>query len=219
MQNRAWRPLLRTALATALGAGLASFYLLPAIYEQGWINLNEVLSPGVRPQDNFLFTTIPDPDHNRFNLLVSTIALAEIGVLVFAIWFSRRSRVRRIAASPDHVPWMLLSGWGAVTALLMFSLSNLLWQHLPKFRFVQLPFRWLLCMNAALAMLLTMATKRWTSRVLASAALLAVALPPGHHIQRPWWGTAHEIRAMAAPLADGTAYQVRHEYVPTRSDT
>jgi len=218
MQNRSWRPLLRTALATALGAGLASFYLLPAIYEQGWINLNEVLSPGVRPQDNFLFTTIPDPDHNRFNLLVSTIALAEIGVLVFAIWFSRRSRVRRIAASPDHIPWMLLSGWGAVTALLMFSLSNLLWQHLPKFRFVQLPFRWLLCMNAALAMLLTMATKRWTSRVLASAALLAVVILAGYHIQRPWWDTADDIREMSAALADGTGYEGSDEYVPAGAD-
>src|ERR1700688_2942212 len=92
VQRRSWRPLLQTALAVALGAGLASFYLLPAIYEQGWINLSEVLSPGVRPQDNFIFTTIADPDHNRFNLLVSTIALAEIGVLVFAIWFSRRSK-------------------------------------------------------------------------------------------------------------------------------
>src|SRR5216683_8023588 len=92
VQNRSWRPLLRTALAVALGAGLAAFYLLPAIYEQGWINLSEVLSPGVRPQDNFIFTTIADTDHNRFNLLVSTIALAEIGVLVFAIWFSRQSK-------------------------------------------------------------------------------------------------------------------------------
>ena len=70
-----WRPLIQTAVAILLGAGLASFYLLPAIYEQGWINLSEVLSPGVRPQDNFLFTTIADPDHNRFNLLVSTVAL------------------------------------------------------------------------------------------------------------------------------------------------
>src|SRR5258708_36394236 len=131
MQNRAWRPLLRTALATALGAGLASFYLLPAIYEQGWINLNEVLSPGVRPQDNFLFTTIPDPDHNRFNLLVSTIALAEIGVLVFAIWFSRRSKGRRITASSQHLHYMMRYSSGSVSALPISSPSNLVWQPLP----------------------------------------------------------------------------------------
>ncbi len=86
--------MVRTALAVLLGAGLASFYLLPAIYEQKWIDFSQVLSPGVRPQDNFLFTTTADPDHNRFNLLVSTIALAEIGVLALAIWGSRRWRAQ-----------------------------------------------------------------------------------------------------------------------------
>src|ERR1035441_7439259 len=129
----AFRILAPTALAMLLGAGLASFYLLPAICEQRWINLSEVLSPGVRPQDNFLFTTIADPDHNRFNLLVSTVALAEIGALALAIWFSNKKK--NVGTAPhgcpiahsatesipdlnsddpnsDPRPWMLLSAWG-----------------------------------------------------------------------------------------------------------
>ena len=230
VQKRSRRLLLRSALAIALGAGLASFYLLPAIHEQGWINLSEVLSPGVRPQDNFIFTTIADPDHNRFNLLVSTIALVEISVLVFVIWFSRQTRHVGIAApgSPaarsatgattNRSPWMPLSAWGAGSAVLMLSVSNLLWQHLPKFRFVQLPFRWLLCMNVVLAMLLTMATKRWTSRALASAVLLAAVILGGYRIQPPWWDTASDIREMSAALADGTGYEGSDEYVPAGAD-
>jgi non-canonical purine NTP pyrophosphatase (RdgB/HAM1 family) len=225
-----WRPLVRTALAMLMGAGLASFYLLPAIYEQGWINVSEVLSPGVRPQENFLLTTIADPDHNRFNLLVSTVALAEIGVLVLAIWFSRSVLAKRMgtasvpaAGSATGVatyqrPWMLLSAWGAGSALLMLPVSNLLWQHLPKFRFVQLPFRWLLCMNAALAMLLTIATKRWTTRLLASAVLLGAVMLAGYRIQSPWWDTASDIREMNAALADGTGYEGTDEYVPAGAD-
>ena len=230
VQNRSWRPLLRMALAVALGAGLASFYLLPAIQEQGWINLSEVLSPGVRPQDNFIFTGIADPDHNRFNLLVSTIALAEIGTLAFAIWFSRRTKhvgtaapgcpgARSAAgATSNQSPWTLLSAWGAVTALLMLSVTNLLWQHLPKLRFVQLPFRWLLCMNAALAMLLPMAAKRWTSRLLASAVLLAAVILAGYRIQPPWWDLAADIREMSDAIADGTGYEGADEYVPAGAD-
>jgi hypothetical protein len=213
-----WRPLVRTALAMLLGAGLASFYLLPAMYEQGWINLSEVLSPGVRPQDNFLFTTIADPDHNRFNLLVSTIAIAEIGVLAFAIFVSRRWRAKRVGTAADRSPWVLLSAWGAGSAVLLLSVSNLLWQHLPKFRFVQLPFRWLLCMNAALAMLLTIAAKRWTSRLLASAVLLAAVILAGYRIQPPWWDTADDIREMSDALDDGTGYEGTDEYVPTGAD-
>ena len=215
---QAWRPLIQTALAALLGAGLASFYLLPAIYEQGWINLIQVLSPGVRPRDNFIFTTIADPDHNRFNLLVSTIALAEIGVLVLAIWSARRWRAKREGMAVDEIPWTLLSVWGAGSAFLMLSVSNLLWRHLPKFKYVQLPFRWLLCMNAALAMLLAMAAKRWTSRALASAVLLATLIIAGYRLQPPWWDTGDDIREMSDALADGTGYEGTDEYVPAGAD-
>jgi hypothetical protein len=100
----------------------------------------------------------------------------------------------------------------------MLSVSNLLWQHLPKLRFVQLPFRWLLCMNAALAMLLTMAAKRWTSRLLASAVLLAAVILAGYRIQPPWWDTARDIREMSDALADSTGYEGTDEYVPAGAD-
>jgi hypothetical protein len=242
------RTLVRTALAMLLGVGLASFYLLPAIYEQGWVDISQVLSPGVRPQDNFLFTTLPDPDHNHFNLLVSTVAVVEIGILAFAIWFSRRWRVNRAgAANPtassgqapstssaqalnspvagsaetaDQSPWVLLSALGVFSAVLLLSVSNLLWQHLPELRFVQLPFRWLLSMNAALAMLLAMAARRWTwtSRFVASAILLAAVIVAGYRIQPPWWEKAADIREMHDAIVDGTGYQGTDEYVPTGAD-
>jgi XTP/dITP diphosphohydrolase len=73
-------------------------------------------------------------------------------------------------------------------------------------------------MNAALAMLLTMATKRWTSRVLASAVLLATVILAGYRIQPPWWDTASDIREMSAALADGTGYEGSDEYVPAGAD-
>ena len=248
--------LVRTGLAMLLGVGLASFYLLPAIYERGWIDIGQVLSPGVRPQDNFLFTTLTDPDHNHFNLLVSTVAVVEIGILAVAIWFSRPWRVKRAgAANPsassgqassassgqppstrsgqaldspvaasavaaEQSPWMLLSALGVFSAILMLSVSNLFWEHLPELRFVQLPFRWLLSMNAALAMLFAMAAKRWTwtSRFLASAVLLATVVVAGYRIQPPWWEKAGDIREMNDAIVDSTGYEGIDEYVPTGAD-
>jgi hypothetical protein len=222
-RQRSWsfqmlRPLTRTALAMLLGAGLASFYLIPAIYEQPWINLPEVLSPGVRPQDNFLFTTLPDPDHNRFNFLLSTIAVAEIVVLALAIWVSLRNKRSARAVTSAQDPWPPVAVWGTASAGLMLSVSNVLWQHLPKLRFVQLPFRWLLCMNAALAMLLTIAIKSWRARALASGILLAVVFIAGYRIQPPWWDTAADIREMSNALADGSGYEGADEYVPAGAD-
>jgi len=210
--DRSWRPMIRTALAITLGAGLASFYLIPAVYEGKWVNINEVLAPGVRPQDNFLFTTISDPDHNRFNLLVSTIAICEVAAVALAIWLARAWRRKQ------RTLWILTSAWAGISVLIMFAITDPLWEHLPKLRFVQLPWRWLLCLNAALAMLLTMAIRRWSVRALAFVVLLAVVIVAGYRIQPPWWDTAADIREMNNAMADGSGYEGTDEYVPAGAD-
>jgi len=217
--SHVWRPLRQTALAIVFGISLAGFYLLPTIYEQKWIDLTQVMAPGVRPQDNFLFTHTADADHNRFNLLVSTLAATEVGALALATWLSRRWQSKPtesiglgspITLSPpiaselslpdnhghesDRPPRILFPVWGAVSALSMLSLSNFFWLHLPKFRFVQLPFRWLLCMNVALAILLTVGAKRWTLRLLTFGVLLLTLVVAGHRIQPPWWDTADDLQ-------------------------
>jgi hypothetical protein len=236
VRERSLRTLLRTGFAMALGCGLASFYLLPAVYEQPWVSIAQVLSPGVRPQDNFLFTTLNDPDHNRFNLLISLVAIAEIAVLVLAIGYV----LRKVHSSVGKAAGMLLAIWGAAAAFVMLPASRLLWEYLPKFRYVQLPFRWLLCLNAALALLLAIATRspdidqpamprvicanrgaaiaRWTTRGLASAGLLAVLLIAGHRIQPPWWDTSADIREMSDAIDDGIGYEGTDEYVPAGTD-
>jgi uncharacterized membrane protein len=210
--ERSWRPLWRTVLAIFLGAGLASFYLIPTVYETRWANIDQVLAPGLRAQDNFLFTNIPDAEHNRFNLFVSTVAVVEIGVLVLAIWLSRSWR------SQQRNRWILLAFWGGAAALIMVSVTNPLWQHLPKLRFVQLPWRWLLCLNAVLALLLTMATRRWISRALATAVLLGAVVVAGYRIQPPWWDMAADIAEMSDAITDGTGYEGSDEYVPVGAD-
>ncbi len=256
VQERSVRPLLRTAVAMVLGAGLASFYLLPAIYEQPWVSIAQVLSPGVRPQDNFLFTTNADPDHNRFNLLVSWLAVAEIVALALAIRYSRPDRLNKERSGEtqfddarfEKSAWTLAAAWGAVAAFTMLPASKLLWELLPKFRFVQLPFRWLLCLNASLAILLAMATRRssvaessphsagthsaspprfafrrsaigrWMARGMVSAILLLVLLLVGHRIQPPWWDTSGDIAEMEDAISDELGYDGTDEYVPTGAD-
>src|SRR5207248_1956017 len=154
--------------AVAIGTGLASFYVFPAAYEVRWVNIAEVLSPGVRPQDNFLFTKIADADHNRFNLLVSIVAFTEMLVIAGAAWLSRSWRKRSSGV------WWMAVAWPAGVILLMWPVTSLAWQYLPKMRFVQLPWRWLLCMNVGLALLVTMAWRRRLARVVICVTFLAV---------------------------------------------
>jgi hypothetical protein len=210
--NRSPRVLLRGALAVVLGAALAAFFLLPAAYERGWVNIAEVLSPGVRPQDNFVFVTINDVDHNRFNLLVSLVASAQMVILTIAAFFSRQWRQRQPRL------WWTLFGWASFAVLLNFSFTFFLWEHLPELRYLQLPWRWLLCINVPFALLLTMATRRWMVRILICLAMLVVLAFVWHRVQAPWWETAADFGQMLGNQRSGAGYEGTDEYVPIGAD-
>jgi 6-pyruvoyl-tetrahydropterin synthase-like protein len=210
--RRAPRILLYGAVAVILGAALSSFYLLPAVYEEKWVNIAQVLSPGVRPRDNFLLTTIADPDHNRFNLLVSTVALNESAVVMAAAFLARNSRRNQ----PQL--WWTLAAWSAAALLLMFPVTSFFWEHLPKLRFVQLPWRWLLCLNLAFALWVTLGMGRWISRTLICLLMLGVIVTGWYQIQTPWWDSADDIAEMHDNLDEGRGYEGTDEYVPIGAD-
>jgi 6-pyruvoyl-tetrahydropterin synthase related domain len=210
--RRSPKLLLRGGLAVLLGAGLAAFFLVPAAYEQKWVNIAEALSPGVRPQDNFLFKNISDIDHNRFNLFVSVIATAEMIVLVIAAFFSRPWRRQQPQA------WWTLFGWALVSTLLNFSFTVWLWDYLPELRYLQLPWRWLLCLNLTFALFVTMASRRWLVRALICLSMLAVIIFVGHRVQTPWWEKAEDLTQMLNAQRSGAGYEGTDEYVPLGGD-
>lgn len=203
--------LLRVALAGMLGAALAAFYLLPAYCEQKWVNLAQVLSPGVRPEDNFLFTTIADPDHNLFNRLVSVVGMAELVMLALAALFAWRRRENR------HL-WGILAIWSFAAAFLMFAVSSLFWLKLPLLRFMQLPWRWLLCVDVALAIFVTMSSRRWLVRSSVFLFVLAVFVWTCAHILPPWWSDYRDFADMSAAQMSGAGYEGTDEYAPAGAD-
>jgi hypothetical protein len=210
--RRSLRPLAIGAMSMLLGLALAAFYVVPVLYEQKWIEIAQVLSPGVRPQDNFIFTFLNNPDHDRFNLLISLVSVAEI-VLMAIFWFLRRGRRTQ---APEL--WPLLTAWWVASALLLTSVSFLLYRFLPEMRYVQLPLRWLLCLNVGFALLVTMATPRWLLRAMACLAILAVLAFVWHRIQPPWWDDAGDVAEMLDHQRDGSGYEGIDEYVPNGVD-
>lgn len=211
VRQRSPRPLFYGGVAALIGIALAAFYVLPAAYEEKWVNISQVLSPGVQPADNYLFTKIGDADHNRFNLLVSLVAAGEIIWLAFAAWFSRRR-------SSSLVLWKILTAWGTCAMLLMLPFTSLFWNHLPELKFVQLPWRWLLCLNAALVLLAVMAWQRWWPRMLAYAVMLGVVVFVWHRVQPPWWDHAVDVQNMQSAMLSEHGYEGTDEYVPINAD-
>jgi hypothetical protein len=196
--------------AVALGAMLAGFFLLPAYHQQNWVNISQVLAPGVRPEDSFLFAGTADPDHNRFNLLVSIIAVSQFAIQAGAFIWGRSLR--------RHKLWLPLLAWSAVCALLMLSPTLPLWNHFPELRFVQLPWRWLLCLNLPFALLVAMSLQRWWLRIVVCVAMLGVLLTVWHRVQNPWWDNAGDIQEMLDNQQDGLGNEGADEYVPAGVD-
>jgi hypothetical protein len=212
VMRRQPRVLVMAGIAVVLGGLLPSFYLLPAAFEQHWVNLSQVFAPGVRPQDNFLFTVLTDADHNRFNWLVSTMGVAEIITLAGAIALTRKLR------SSQRALWWMLVAWTGLATLLMLPFTLVLWEHLPKLRFVQLPWRWLLCLNVAFAVFVTSAFRRWWTRAAIYCAMLLVIGMLWNRVQPPWWDTAGDIDEMHDAILDGSGYEGTDEYVPAGVD-
>jgi hypothetical protein len=210
--RRSPRVLIYAALAGLLGAALAAFYIFPATYEQKWVNIGQVLAAGVRPQDNFLFTRIDDPDHNRFNLLVSLVASAEMITIAIAAFCLRKQRNRQAEL------WWPCLVWICAIALLMFSVSAMPWAHLPLLRFVQLPWRWLLCFNVIFALAVPLAWKHWSGQAMACFVMLAVLAFVWVRIQPPWWDTADGIADLVEQHRSGGGYEGTDEYVPAGAD-
>ncbi len=211
-QRRSPRVLLVGASAVLLGAALAAFYLLPAVYEQKWINIAQAISPGARPLDNFLFVHTGDAEHDAFNRLISWIAAMEVIVTLGTAW------VARGWGSRNRSLWFALAIWAAACSMVMLAVTNPLWEILPKLRFMQFPWRWSLCLGVPFALFFTFAIKRWTSRALLYLAMLGALGFVWHHFQQPWWDTTADLREMQDNMANGKGYEGTDEYTPAGAD-
>jgi len=210
LSRRSKQGLVAAAAAVLLGAGLAGIYLVPAIHQQDWVNVAQALGPGVRPVDNFLFTVTEDADHNRFNSLVSLVALSEIIVIIALLTLSWRSSQSKL--------WRSAMIWSLLCVPLMFRPTLILWMQLPKLRFIQFPWRWLLCLNVPFALLLSVVPRRWWLRTLLYAAAVAVVLVGWHRVQSPWWDSAADIREMVDNQHQGIGNEGTDEYLPAGVD-
>jgi len=211
-KNRSPKLLLITAGAVALGACLSAFYLLPAIYEQRWVEIANAVSAGSRPSDNFLFIHTTDPDHDAFNRIVSWLAVLEVVMILVAatagkLWRDARREV-----------WKALSAWALACCFLMLPISAFFWKILPKLQFMQFPWRWLLCLSMVFTLFVTVGLRRWWQRGVVCALSLLVMVGAWRYLQAPWWDTVADLREMQDNMATGSGYEGTDEYTPMEGD-
>jgi hypothetical protein len=140
--KKSWRPLVHGGMALALGFGVAAFYLVPAAYEQRWVNIFLALASGLQPSQNFLYVVIADAEHNAFNRIASnTAVLTMVLTGIFAALSFPRGRSNAVPLTKTL--WSALVALSVTAAFLMLRISNIFWVVLPKLHFVQFPWRWM----------------------------------------------------------------------------
>jgi hypothetical protein len=214
--QRSWQPLLRGIAGLALGLGLSAFYLLPAAYEQRWVNIGQALSSGLFPSQNFLFTETNDPEHTWFNWIASICAITLILILGLAALASRRFSANIAQRGNRNAPLALLV-LGAAATVITLRVTLPLWTYLPKLRFVQFPWRWMSILALVAACFLAFAMERrrgWLWFVI----LLLLSIPLAHfQVQNTWWDS-DEMPTMRDAMENGSGFDGTDEYDPLGDD-
>ena len=221
LTQKSWRPLLHGGAALALGFSAAGFYLVPAAYEQRWVNISLALTSGLQPPQNFLYTVIADAEHNTFNRIASNAAVLMMALTsVFAsLSFSRG----RPTASPiTKSLWSALVALSAMAAFLMTPISNILWIALPKLRFVQFPWRWMSMLAIPFACFISAAIvhkrMRGYGAPLTIAALLAVLACTATYMVRHTWWDSEDVPVLLEARQNDEGFEGVDEYDPLGDD-
>jgi hypothetical protein len=208
---------LRAISGLALGFGLACFYLLPAAYEQRWVNIGQALSSGLLPSQNFLFTPITDVEHTWFNWISSLCALALVLLTALTSFASRRFANSAGPSNASKSLWGALLLLGSAASLIMFRLTEPLWNLLPKMRFVQFPWRWMSIVAVVCSCFLAAAIERrrgWLWFVLVAV----LSFPLGYFLTQNTWWDPDEMSTQLAAIKSGAGYEGVDEYDPLGDD-
>jgi 6-pyruvoyl-tetrahydropterin synthase related domain len=159
---KSFAPLIRASIAAVLGLALSAVYLVPAAIEQPWAAIRQLIDhPGEMIQNSWLFARHADPAlaaHDVVLRSASFIAVAMIAVTLIALVVSWR----RCQLAARRRWWIPLAVLPFVILFLQFPISLPFWNLLPKMRFLQFPWRWLLVLEAPMAIFF--ATAVWPVR-------------------------------------------------------
>jgi hypothetical protein len=212
--QRSLDPLIFGGAGMAAGFSLAAFYIVPAAWEQRWIQIGEAIDGRFVAEKNFLFTQATYPDYpwfQGFNWKVSGIA---VGVMVFTasgIVFSRHRR-----RDSPQVWWMLVI-LAFASAFLMFPLSGLLWKYLPKLGFLQFPWRWLMPLGLVFSFFVAAAMPIKRTWVWLLAIIIAIGATAVTITRDTSW-SSKDVPTVAEEFRSGEGYQGIEGFEPFGSD-
>jgi hypothetical protein len=222
---RSWWPAVRAAAGAALGLGLSAIYLLPAAWEQSWVDINQVTEDaGQKLENNWIFAHHANPSLAFHDQVLHTVSIIAVIMIVITIGAIIACKLRGRLPGPRSW-WIPLALVPVGVLLLQFPFSDLLWKLLPDLRFLQFPWRWLLIAEAPLAIFL--ATALWPrmhakgARVVAiavcSAAFVCLTAVASKYLYQACYAE-DAVPSMIHSLRSGAGYNGTFEYEPIGAD-
>ncbi len=214
--ERRWHLAWQAAVGCALGTALAGFYLVPAAYEQRWVQIKQAIGEGMRIEDSFFFEHTGQLYHDQVLHTASLITL----ILVVTGFVAALAAWRRQDTSRTRLLALLTLPLIALF-FLQFRISDVIWHAAPRLQFLQFPWRWLQVISILSVALLALAIDHLSSRLLLRLAASLV-------IAGSIWACAHTFYAacdvddaVAGQLAmfhDGSGVQGTDEYTAADAD-
>jgi hypothetical protein len=212
VEGKLW-PALRAAGGMALGLGLAAFYIVPAAFEQRWVQIERAITPGMRVEDSFLFTHTANDFHNQVLWTASWILLGELAVAVIVAYVAWRKQAVGAAR-------IVLTATLPVILLLQLPMSDAIWKHTPHMKFLQFPWRWLVALSVVACAMAAMAWPRrrsWGTAIVAGVVILAMAVGGGLLFFQPC-DDEDAVAAQVAGFRQGEGSEGTDEYAPRGAD-
>ncbi len=171
VQHRSWAPLVRVAIVIGLGSGLAAFYLVPADVEQHWVDILKLFAaPDHLIQNRWITSELARPrphasaSSQRLRGVVEVCMLTmAVGGLLLRWWRIGRAAAKAASQRTSQEYWLAFGFIACAVLFLMFPISLPIWNLLPRLRYLQYPWRWLLVLQAPMAILFVAAI--WPTRV------------------------------------------------------
>jgi hypothetical protein len=211
-------PVARAAVSTFAGMGLASLYLIPAVWERNWASIIQyALIPRIyQVETNWLFARHADPNlasHDAMLHLVSTVAAV---MLAIAFGGGAVAWIRGVVPG-ERKWWLPLALIPPAVLFLLFPVSQPVWNVLPELRLLQFPWRWLVVLEAPMAICFASAVwfDRRSLRIPLMAACAAVFV--GISLAAPqWWfvDCRSSIASVQESLREGIGVLGKPEYAP-----
>jgi hypothetical protein len=164
-------PLVRAAVSTVVGMALASLYLIPAVFERKWVSIQYAFTLSHFVVENsWLFARHADPTMVSHDSLLLWVSLVAVEMLLVAFAGGAIAWLRGVVPGARRW-WLPLALIPPAVLFLLLPISQPVWNLMPALRLLQFPWRWLVVLEAPMA--IAFASAVWSDRTAPRISALA----------------------------------------------